>query len=421
MIGELPDAMHGPPSHHAAAGISGRPDAPSPPRSPRVLAEHRGEAPGPLTIFVAAIHGNEPRGVEAVRRVFGDLAARRPRFRGTAVAILGNREAFVRGRRFVDSDLNRAFTFDLVDEEGDGFVPRLRRLEGTEAREREELLAAIREHVAALPEGAEAAVVDLHTFSGDGPPFCVFADTLRNRDFAAAWPLPRILGLPEEVPGTLAEFVTDAGLVGVVVETGRHDDPRAADLHAAVIRRTLEHAGHVGPGVLAEPGADVARLAEAVRGLPRQLDVQHRHPVDPEDRFRMRPGWATFDPVARGEVVADDARGEVASPRRGRMLLPLYQELGADGFFIARPIGERWLALSRWMRRLGVASAATLLPGVRHHERRPLALVVDRRIARWLALDVFHLLGFRRVASDRRRIVVSRRLHDRRPPPRMRL
>ena len=408
---------------HAAAEVPASSAAPASPvdASPRVLAEYRGQEPGPLSIFVAAIHGNEPRGVEAVRRVFADLADRAPRFRGTAVAILGNREAFARAVRFVDSDLNRAFTFDLVDEDDANFTPRLRRLEGAEAGEREELLAVIRRLVAELPEGSEAAVVDLHTFSGDGPPFCVFADTLRNRDFAAAWPLPRILGLPEELPGTLAEFVTDAGLVGVVVETGRHDDPRAAELHAAVVRRTLEHAGHVDAGVLAEPGADHRRLAEAVRGLPRQLDVQYRHPVEPGDGLRMRPGWATFDPVARGEVVADDAGGEVASPRRGRMLLPLYQELGADGFFIARPIGERWLALSRWLRRLGIASAAALLPGVRHHERRPLALVVDRRIARWLAVDVFHLLGFRRVASDRRRIVVSRRLHDRRPPRRMRL
>jgi len=361
--------------------------------------------------------------VEAVQRVFRDLAAGDAPFRGTAVAILGNAAAYARGRRFIDSDLNRAFAFDLIEDEAIGPlpVPRLRRLEGAEASEREAVLAVIREHVAELSPGDEAVVIDLHTFSGDGPPFCVFADTLRNRDFAAGWPLPRILGLPEEVPGTLAEYVTDAGLIGVVVETGRHDDPRSALLHEAVIRRTLVHAGHVVEGVLAPAGEDERLLAEAVHGLPRQLDVQHRHPVKPADGFRMRPGWANFDVVGRHEPLADDEAGPVLAPRHGRMLLPLYQEQGADGFFIARPIGGIWLAASRWLRRLGIARVATLLPGVRRHERRPLALVVDRRIARWLALDVFHLLGFRRVASDRRRIVVARRLHDRRPPARMRV
>jgi succinylglutamate desuccinylase len=411
-----------PPTDEPAAPVS--PPTP-PPREvpPRVIAEHRGETPGPLTIFVAGIHGNEPRGVEAVQRVFRDLAAAGPPFRGSAVAILGNAAAYARGRRFIDSDLNRAFAFDLVEDPAvaGAYTPRLRRLEGAEAIEREAVLEVIRERVDALPDGTDAIVIDLHTFSGDGPPFCVFADTLRNRDFAAAWPLPRILGLPEEVPGTLAEYVTDAGLIGVVVETGRHDDPRSALLHEAVVRRALVHAGHLAEADVPGGAGDRALLDEAVHGLPPQLDVQYRHPVRPEDGFRMRPGWANFDPLSRQELVADDAAGPVASPRRGRMLLPLYQEQGSDGFFVARPIGGIWLAISRVLRRLGVAGVATLLPGVRRHERRPLALVVDRRIARWLAVDVFHLLGFRRVAFDRRRIVVARRLHDRRPPRRIRL
>ncbi len=56
--------------------------------------------------------------------------------------------------------------------------------------------------------------------------------------------------------------------------------------------------------------------------------------------------------------------------------------------------------------------ALPILPGVRRDPKRPDTLIVDPQVARWLALDFFHLLGYRRRRSENGKIVVSRRPHD---------
>ena len=46
-------------------------------------------------------------------------------------------------------------------------------------------------------------------------------------------------------------------------------------------------------------------------------------------------------------------------------------------------------------------------------DEQPEALLVDRRVARWYALQVLHLLGFRREIDVGDQLVVHRRTHDR--------
>jgi len=57
----------------------------------------------------------------------------------------------------------------------------------------------------------------------------------------------------------------------------------------------------------------------------------------------MNPGFANFDPIRRGRVLAGKASGPVAAPFSGVLLMPLYQKLGEDGFFIGR--GDLTVAL----------------------------------------------------------------------------
>jgi hypothetical protein len=64
------------------------------------------------------------------------------------------------------------------------------------------------------------------------------------------------------------------------------------------------------------------------------------------------------------------------------------------------------------MRRLGLDRLVHWLPGVRRDPARPGAYLVDRRVARWFALEIFHLLGYRRHGRSGRRLSVSRRADD---------
>lgn len=73
----------------------------------RVIGRVDGTQPGPVVVVIAGIHGNEPGGPIAARRVLDSLAAGSLPLTGTFVALMGNLTAMRLGRRFVDRDLAR--------------------------------------------------------------------------------------------------------------------------------------------------------------------------------------------------------------------------------------------------------------------------------------------------------------------------
>lgn len=82
------------------------------------IGEFEGQAHGPLVIAIGGIHGNEPAGVLAIAEAFRILHAwRYPKrfcFQGYFYRADGNLHAFSEGRRFIQEDLNRAWTYTKV-------------------------------------------------------------------------------------------------------------------------------------------------------------------------------------------------------------------------------------------------------------------------------------------------------------------
>lgn len=405
---------------------------------PRTLFDIAGAQPGPTTIIFTGIHANEPAGRIAAANIAQQLDQLRPHIRGRIVALIGNLAATPLAVRFIDADLNRAFSLRPLhrDEHDASILDRLIETlppDAHERTERDHLLTAIDDILAEHDPRHEAHAIDLHTFSADGPPFVVFADTLRNRRFATALPLPLVLGLVEEIQGTLSDLLSEAGLVSIVVEAGQHDDPEAPARVESALRILLVRAGHIDPSHLPTLAPtleeDRARLASASSNHPRVLDIHHRHALAEDHRFVMRPGFRNLDPIRSNQHLADDRDTPVHAPAfraaliRGRplILLPLYQRQGSDGFFIARPISRFWLALSSFLRRINADRIAPLLPGVRRHPAFADTLTVDRRIARFVATEIFHLLGYRITHRDQRSLIVARRAHDLHAPASTRL
>jgi len=48
----------------------------------------------------------------------------------------------------------------------------------------------------------------------------------------------------------------------------------------------------------------------------------------------MKPGFKNFDDVHKGQELASDINGTVLSPYQGKILMPLYQSKGEEGFYI---------------------------------------------------------------------------------------
>lgn len=322
------------------------------------------------------------------------------------MALTGNRAALARGCRYVDRDLNRAWTDDRIE--------RLRR-EGhfnglAEDQEQVELLDAIEEVVESAL--GPVYVLDIHTTSGFGGPFTTFGDTLPNRAFASQIPVPIILGLEELIDGTLLAFLVRHGLVAVAYESGQHDEPEAVDRAEAGIWIAAASVGLLPERKLPEAVRGRAFLRHDRGSLPRVTEMVYRHHICSEDAFRMDPGYQNFQAVAAGQKVAEDARGPVRVGSAGRVLMPLYQAQGEDGFFLIRDFHPFWLSASSALRRMHLDRAVRWLPGVTADPKEPDAVMVDKRLARWFALELFHLLGYRKHEDAGSRLVMRRRRYD---------
>ncbi|MDH3524838.1 MAG: succinylglutamate desuccinylase/aspartoacylase family protein [Acidobacteriota bacterium] len=371
-------------------------------REPRIVGDCGSAADGPTLLVVAGLHGNEPAGVRGLERIFDRLRADGCMPRGRLVGLAGNRAALEIGQRFIDQDLNRVWVAErLADLRGGG---ERMTTEDREMAELDAIFARVLAEARGLP-----FLLDVHTTSGPGPAFSVLHDTLLNRRFGRALPIPIVLGLEEELNGTLTDYFTELGAVALSVEAGQHDDPRSVDRAEAALWIAMDVAG-----LLPEPYAPELESARALlevegRGLPEAVEIRYRHDISRTPGFRMMPGFRSFQAVADGQPIATDGTGTVASPQPGLLIMPLYQRLGDDGFFLARPVRPMWLDLSTVLRRLQLERWLTRLPGIRAVPGRPGTYVVNRHIALWGPRRLFHLLGYRRRDHSPSHLVMERR------------
>jgi len=376
--------------------------------------EHRSDSPdrllgdlgepsrGATLIVVGGVHGNEPAGVRAAHRVAQALTGRAEDLRGRVAFLIGNRAAYREGTRFLDRDLNRAWTQPWVEAVRAGEVEA-----SAEDSEQAELLVEL-DRLLADSRGRPTYLLDLHTTSGGGGPFTAVADTLDARELALTLPVPLVLGLEEMVDGTLHDYIGRMGVTTIAFESGQHEEPEAVDRAEAAIWLLLEATGLLHPSHIPEAAPSRKLLARSLQGRPRVLEMRYRHGIESSDGFAMDPGWSNFKPVQKGDRVASDAAGRVAAPESGRVLMPLYQAQGEDGFFLVREFSPFWLRVSEAMRMLRLASIVHLMPGIRRHPERPGVYVVNRRVARWYALQLLHLLGFRKVREHGDVLVIER-------------
>jgi len=376
-------------------------------RGERSLGRYGTGLPGPTVVVTAGLHGNEPAGTTAFRRVLARLEHERLPIRGSLHGLAGNTGALALGQRFVSRDLNRRWSPEELAATLAG-GPTLAN-EDLEQRELLEVLSPL------LGEATAPIVfLDLHSTSGAGAPFVVMADVLRNRPVASALPIPLVLGLEEFVDGSMLGYLCDLGHVGVAVEGGQHDEPSTILHHEAAIWLTLQASGALTASQLPDESRWRGLLGEATRGLPRVVEIRHRHRVAPVDDYRMEPGFRNFSPVGAGQVVATDRTGPICAPEGGVVMLPRYQRQGEDGYFLARSVPPFWLAVSRGIRLARLDRLAPFLPGVRRDPGRPDHFAVNPRIARFLVTDLFHLLGYRRIRAEGDRLLFSRRRPDHR-------
>lgn len=295
-------------------------------------------------IAFGAVHGNEHAGVRALEEVFDMLTAEFESnpgfiFNGTLVGVLGNIQAYRAHLRFLEKDLNREWIPDNIRRIQ--HIPRNELV--AEDLEIAELIDTIHTEIVALKPDT-LVLLDLHTTSADGGVFCIPTDDAASLRLAKGLHAPVILDLFEGIEGTLLRFATDghfeiSGLpkrcIGAAFEAGSHNDPLSVSRSISAIMNCLRASGCIEPDDLI--GRNDVVLDQYSARLPKVTRLRHVHHIRPGDAFVMRPGYLNFQPVKKGEHLADDVAGPVLAPDDGMILMPLYQAKGSDGFFIVEP------------------------------------------------------------------------------------
>ncbi|MCY7330513.1 MAG: succinylglutamate desuccinylase/aspartoacylase family protein [Saprospiraceae bacterium] len=312
----------------------------------RIIGQYGGIPPGPLVVAIGGLHGNEPAGVQALTEIFQMLeqeAVVRPdfEFRGKFIGLVGHLQAFQRGLRFINEDLNRIWLPDKVEK----ILAENPQDLYDEPLEIRELYTNICQAIqTALP--TTLVLLDLHTTSAGGGIFCIPSDETDGVALYRDLHAPVILGLFEGLHGTLLRFATEGGFAqggfplrtfGAAFEAGQHEDPASVSRSVAAIVHALRVLDCIDENALDSRHHDDV-LRQSGEHLPQVTRLEHIHPIAPEDHFKMRPGYNNFQLVQQGEILADDTNGLVVSPSDGLILMPLYQPQGTDGFFIVREV-----------------------------------------------------------------------------------
>lgn len=310
----------------------------------RIIGRYTGGQRGPLFICIGAMHGNEPAGVQAIDLVLKMLEVepiRNPDFiyQGRFLGLIGNLAAYNKGVRFLSKDLNRNFQADhlkLLKNLPDSQIT-------SEDREFIALDKIIRQEIREY-EPSQVILLDLHTTSSYGGIFTICRDIKTDLHIAEAFHAPIVLGMLEGLQGTSLHYFTTEHMgvetIPITFESGQHQEPLAINRAVAGIINCMERIGSVATDSVENHHEEI--LISYSKNLPKVTQLLGRHAITEKDDFRMKPGYSNFQKVEQGEIVAEDARGPVAISQSGRILMPLYQIQGEEGFFLVKDL-ERGL------------------------------------------------------------------------------
>jgi succinylglutamate desuccinylase len=351
----------------------------------RIICHFKGKEVGPTVVFFAGIHGNEKAGVHALNKIAKDLDNKD--INGNVYGVLGNIKGLESGKRFVDKDLNRLWYKEQI------ISLNSKSKLNTEEKEQKELFQFLKN----LLQKHETPIyfIDLHTTSSKTLPFITINDAMINRKFSKLFPVPIILGIEEYLKGPLLSYINQLGYVSLGFEAGQHDDVEAIQNCISFIYLTLIYTRCIDSRLATNLPLYYKQLQQNSKNLMDFFEVAYLYRIKNNDTFKMLPNFESFQPIKKGDKLAKNQNTLITSEHNGRLFMPLYQKQGQEGYFIIKRIAPFFLNISKILRRLKVDTFLVLLPGISWETKEKSTLLVNLKIARFMAKPFFHLLGYR--------------------------
>lgn len=305
----------------------------------RIIGRYTGDRRGPLLVIFGAMHGNETAGVYALDLLFKMLEVEpitNPKFsfKGRVIGLTGNMAGFKAGKRFIDQDLNRSWTAEILEKA-------FKANENNEVSEYSEIRSIMRIIRREIHDykPKRIAFLDLHTFSTTGGVFVLTPED--NESIVAGMELgiPVITGFTKGLHGTSVEYFNEKNLglpaISLSFECGQHSDPLSVNRAIAAMINCMKVVGCINEEHIENQHNNL--LVEHSRNAPKLSRLLMKYLIKPGDSFVMEPGFDNFQPVAKGTLLAKSNHQPVYAPYDGLILMPLYQAQGEEGFFIVEP------------------------------------------------------------------------------------
>lgn len=369
----------------------------------RFIGQVAGEQKGPTLILFGGLHGNEPAGVKALENLFDKLKKDSFQIRGTLIGIRGNIPALLQKKRFLCQDLNRLWTEEKIAEIKSKPHSELE-VEELELLELERLISDILDSFS-----PPFYFIDFHTTSSKTLPFITINDALINRKFSKQFPVPIILGIEEYLEGPLLSRMNKRGYVSLGFESGQHNEESAVKNCIAFLWLTL-----VFSGMLEKQQAEYfdkyyKQLKVSANSDSSFYEVIHRQGLKNTDDFTMLNGYESFQKVTKGTLLAIQNKEKISATENTILFMPLYQQQGAEGFFLIKNTPRWALNISALLRKTKIDSLLTILPGIAWSDKAKESLEVDLTVARFFTKSFFHLLGYRNRQIDKTHVLMHNR------------
>lgn len=293
----------------------------------RIIGTYSSNKKGPLLFVTGGVHGNEPSGVIALKKVFEELEKTKPEIVGTVIGVVGNKTALNGDKRYIDEDLNRTWTIENV-ESGK-----------KDTREKMEMFEII-DVLEQFPEKdfTRRYFLDCHTTSAATVPFISVQEVNDNDSWAHKFPTYIIRGFSDIVSGCIDHYLSRTGLTGFVFEAGQHTDPRSVENHEGLIWLAIKEACSLNLEEISCYPECVDKFVEKNAPDQKTFEIIHRHGLENADVFKMEPGFENFQKIKKGQLLAFLNGKEVRSEWDAHIFMPLYQSQGNDGFFVVKQV-----------------------------------------------------------------------------------
>ncbi len=265
--------------------------------------EYLGREPGPTSLILAGVHGNEICGIKAFENILPNLQIQK----GRVIFGYGNPKAISTKQRLFETNLNRMFKAD-------------NQLSEQEKQNYEYARAQV------LKKYFDQADVLLDIHSSNTPRSKPFLICEKNsRDLVKYLPFNLVVsGFDEIQPGGTDSYMNTTGKIGICAECGSTKDPAAVQMAEETIKSFLAARGHISRN-LEESAAD-------------HIQVNFLY-FTKTDKFVMPKALEDFEKIEKSTLIGYDGEEEIVAQEDSIILFAHdTAEKNAEAFLLAQKV-----------------------------------------------------------------------------------